>query len=278
VNEELLNRIAARLGSCPGVDAVVLGGSHTSGTADAESDFDLGLYYRAEDSFDLDTLREIVSDIDDQGRRDIVTAPGDWGPWVNGGAWIEAEGQRIDLIYRDLGRVRVVVEDCREGRVETHFQVGHPAGFSTQIYAAEVHLCRTLEDPHGTVEELKNLTWPYPAALRHALIHGLWEAQFLLESASKSAHRGDVYHVTGLAFRSLACIVHALFGLNERYWLNEKSAISLVETLPDRTEDFTRRVPMILGNLGSEPETLGWSLRALGELLDETVALCEGAT
>lgn len=62
------------------------------------------------------------------------------------GAWIEVEGRRVDLIYRDLGRVAAAIEDSRAGRVGTHFQVVHPAGFSPQIYAAEVHFCHPLED------------------------------------------------------------------------------------------------------------------------------------
>lgn len=275
MNERLLIRTAERLASCPGIEAVVLGGSRASGTADAESDIDLGLYYEPEDPLNLDALRQLVSEIDDHGRGEAVTDLGEWGPWVNGGAWIEVEGQRMDLIYRDLGRVGAAIDDCRAGLIETHFQVGHPAGFSPQIYAAEVHLCRALEDPRGAIGELKGLTDPYPAALRGALIDGLGEARFSLDAAGKSALRGDVHHVAGSAFRSVVCMVQALFGLNERYWINEKSAVSLVDALPLRPDGFARRVGMILGGLGLEPEALRRSLQALRELLDDTHSLCE---
>jgi hypothetical protein len=37
------------LASLPGTNAVVLGGSHVLGSADAHSDWDLGLYYVAVD-------------------------------------------------------------------------------------------------------------------------------------------------------------------------------------------------------------------------------------
>ncbi len=232
VNEPLLIRTAARLASCPGINAVVLGGSHASGTADAESDIDLGLYYESEDPLDLDALRQLVTEIDDHGRREAVTDFGAWGPWVNGGARIEVEGQKVDLIYRDLGRVGAAINDCRAGRVGTHFQVGHPAGFSPQIYAAEVYHCRPLQDPRGTIGVLKGLTDPYPSALRRGLIAGLWEARFSLDTAAKSALREDVHHVAGSAFRAVACMAQTLFGLNERYWINEKLAVSLVDALP----------------------------------------------
>jgi hypothetical protein len=275
VNEGLVIRTAERLASCPGLDAVVLGGSHASGAADMESDIDLGLYYESEDPLDLETLRQLVSEIDDHGRGEAVTDFGAWGPWVNGGAWIEVEGQRVDLIYRDLDRVGAAIDDCRAGRIGTHFQVGHPAGFSPQIYAAEIYLCRALKDPRGTIGELKGLTDPYPSALRRAPIAGLWEARFSLDTATKSALRGDVYHVAGSAFRAVACMTQALFGLNERYWINEKLAISLADALPLHPEDFAHRVEMNLGGLGIEPEALRRSLRALGELLDDTASLCE---
>lgn len=275
MHEQFLFRTAERLASCPGVDAVALGGSHASGTADTESDIDLGLYYEPEDPLDLESLRRLVTEIDDHGRGEAVTGFGEWGPWVNGGAWIEVEGHRVDLIYRDLGRVRAAIGDCRAGRTDTHFQGGHPAGFSPQIYAAEIHFCRALQDPRGTIGELKSLTRPYPPALRRALIGGLWEARFSVDAAAKSALRGDVHHVAGSAFRSVVCMVQALFGLNDRYWINEKSAVSSVDALPIHPDGFARRVGMILGGLGTEPEALRRSLQALSELLDDTASLCE---
>ncbi len=268
--EELPKRISEQLALCPGVEAVVLGGSYASGTADAQSDIDLGLYYEPENRLALESLRRLVAEIDDHGRGNAVTDFGEWGPWVNGGAWIEVAGQRVDLLYRDLRRVSGAINDCQAGRIGTHFQAGHPAGFSPQIYAAEVHLCRLLQDPRGTIAALKGLTAPYPPALRRALVAGLWEALFSVDAAAKSAVRGDVHHVAGSAFRAVVCMVQALFGLNERYWINEKASVSLVDTFPLRVEGFGRRVARILGELGTEPDALQRSLQALHELLKES--------
>ncbi len=55
--EELPKRISEQLALCPGVEAVVLGGSYASGTADAQSDIDLGLYYEPENRLALESLR-----------------------------------------------------------------------------------------------------------------------------------------------------------------------------------------------------------------------------
>ncbi|MBA2312621.1 MAG: nucleotidyltransferase domain-containing protein [Actinobacteria bacterium] len=275
-DETLALRLSERLFVCPGIESVALGGSHASGTADARSDIDLGLYYRPGNPPDLQSLRGIVAEIDDHGRREAVTDLDEWGPWVNGGAWIEVDGRRIDLLFRDLERVAEAIDDCRAGRIATHFQVGHPAGFSTQIYAAEVHLCRVLQDRRGALAGLKARTYPYPRALRSALVAGLWESRSLLDAASKSAARGDVHHVAGSAFRAVACMVQALFGLNERYWTNEKASVSLVDSLPLRPEGFGRRIAMILGRVGTGPDELQASLHSLEELVNECTALPSG--
>uniref|UniRef100_UPI003F683C15 hypothetical protein n=1 Tax=Acinetobacter baumannii TaxID=470 RepID=UPI003F683C15 len=57
-----------------------------------------------------------------------VTAPGEWGPWINGGSWLSIGGRKVDLLYRDLGRVRAVIADCRAGAVSMDYQPGHPHG------------------------------------------------------------------------------------------------------------------------------------------------------
>ena len=40
----------------------------------------------------------------------LMTAIGDWGPWINGGAWLTVAGTRVDLLYRELDKVRGVIE------------------------------------------------------------------------------------------------------------------------------------------------------------------------
>jgi hypothetical protein len=275
MDEQLPLQIAERLASCPGMDVVALGGSVATKTADADSDIDLGLYYRPENPLDLGYLRQLVAEIDDQHRGDAVTDFGDWGPWVNGGAWIEVQGQRVDLLYRDVASVGEAIQDCRAGRVETYFQVGHPAGFSPQIYAAEIHLCSPLHDARSTIATLKHQTWPYPPDLRRALAAGLWEADFLLNAASKSVNRGDVHHVAGSAFRSVVCMVQAMFGLNERYWTNEKGSVSLVDSFRLRPEHFGRRIGLASGQLGTGPDGLQRSLERLLELLVDTQSICK---
>jgi hypothetical protein len=109
------------LGAIAGVEAVALGGSREPGTADAASDWDLGLYYRGHpDSSPL-------------ARSGELHPPGSWGRIMNGGAWLALEGIKVDVLLRDLD-VAVLNEKpliARAGLQELHAQFAHvPASTS----------------------------------------------------------------------------------------------------------------------------------------------------
>ena len=76
-----------------------------------------------------------------------VTPLGEWGPWINGGGWLTVAGRKVDLLYRDLARVRSVVADCAAGRIAMAYQPGHPHGFCSAIWMGEIALCRPIFDP-----------------------------------------------------------------------------------------------------------------------------------
>jgi hypothetical protein len=127
--------LAPRLAAIPGVVAVTLGGSRATNTAVQGSDWDFGLYYRGRlDPADIEAL-------DWPGR---VFAPGEWGPIVNGGAWLTIDGTRVDLIYRDLDVVRRWTEAAEDGRFEIQREVGYVAGLATYVLAGELALGRVL--------------------------------------------------------------------------------------------------------------------------------------
>ena len=88
--------LADRLAALPGVVAVALGGSRATGDHRPDSDWDLGVYYRG--SFDPDRVRGL-------GLPGHVSAVGEWGPIVNGGAWLTVDGTAVDVLYRDLDGV-----------------------------------------------------------------------------------------------------------------------------------------------------------------------------
>jgi predicted nucleotidyltransferase len=158
--------IANHIQRIPGVTAVVLGGSRARGTARADSDIDLGIYYHAQQPLDLDILNRLATELDDQHRSDLLTTIGGWGPWINGGGWLKINGNGVDFLYRELDQVQQVITDCRAGRLQVDYQPGHPHAFTSAIYLAEIALCQPLTDPHGTIAGLKQLAIPYPPALQ----------------------------------------------------------------------------------------------------------------
>lgn len=270
----LAERVGARLAEIPGVVAVVLGGSRASGAPEPDADLDLGLYYRAAAPPSLDRLGALARELSDPGAPADVTDFGSWGRWVNGGAWLVIDGVRVDWIFRELGRVGEVIDDCVAGRVTCDYYLGHPHGFHNHYYAAEVASCRPLADPERAVAALKARVALYPAALRTALVtRYLADAGFMLDLARKPAARGDVLHVAGCLFRVAAALVQVLFALNARFLMNEKRALAKTDEFARRPERFGERVAQVLASPGATPAALAASVAKLGALLEETRAL-----
>jgi hypothetical protein len=245
-----LDKLAAELAEVGGVVAVVLGGSRARGANRPDSDHDLGLYYRG--ALDVGALMRLAADVADEPVE--VTAPGGWGPWVDGGGWLTIGGARVDWIYRDLDRVRQVWADCRQGRYHIGFQTGHPLGFYSHAYAGEVALCRVLADPTGEMGALRDETRTYPEPLREALIRGLWEAEF----ATRLARYGcagdgaatDPTYSGGCLFRAVGVLCQALHGAARTWLINEKGMVAAAGRLPQAPPGFTARCHALLADLG----------------------------
>jgi hypothetical protein len=227
VNDELVERLAV----VPGVVAVVLGGSRSRGEHRPDSDTDLGIYYRGR--LDIDQLRGLAAEV---ASKYEVFGLGDWGPWVNGGAWLTVDEHEVDWIYRDLDRVQRVWEDCRAGRFTIERQVGHPLGFYSHTYAGEVALCQVLTDPTGELTKLRDETRQYPGALGDALVDALWEAEFSIAGARKVPH--DNVYVAGCLFRAIGVMAQALHGHARRWTINEKGIVASAARLPQAPDDF----------------------------------------
>ncbi|WP_329045085.1 nucleotidyltransferase domain-containing protein [Streptomyces sp. NBC_01422] len=257
--------MASRLTRLPGIEAVALGGSRARGTHRPDSDWDLGVYYRG--APDLDALTALASDV--QGAPAEVAGPGAWGPWVNGGAWLTVDGVAIDWILRDLDRVESVWSDCREGRYEVGIQPGHPLGFWSPCYVGEVALGRVLEDPRGDLASLQEAVRAYPEPLRRALTGAVWEADFSVASARKSAPSGDTLHVSLCLARAFGVLAQALHAHHRVWCLNEKGALASAAALPGTPADFAARVSEALRGLDAAAvETAAGVVRDVRAVLD----------
>jgi hypothetical protein len=273
---ELAHHVARALEQIPGVAAVALGGSLARGRAQPNSDIDLGIYYHAAHAPNVQAFREAACTLGDANAGETVTDYGGWGAWVNGGAWLELEGQRVDWIYRDLGRVAEVIERCQRGRPERQVHGGHPHGFHSHIYLGEVFYSQTLSDPAGELARLKERVRVYPARLKEALIKTyLWEAEFALLISEKPISRGESSYVAGCFFECVYSLVQVLFALNERLFVNEKGAVEETGTLGRCPAGFADEVSSVMGSIGNTPEVLERSRRRLHVLLTQVAALTE---
>jgi hypothetical protein len=265
-DETLLGRLVRAFGGVPGIRAVVLGGSRARGEGSAQSDYDIGLYYEPDNPIDVGRLAKAAVLLPGAASSS-VTAVGEWGPWINGGAWLTVDGRRVDLLYRDLGKVREVIEACHAGRIERVYQPGHPHAFVSSIYMGEVAHCQVLWDPEAVLAPLRRQCEPYPPALAEALIRTFfWEARFALENAAHGRGRDDPAYVAGCAFRCIACLCQTLFALNRTYLLNEKGAVAGVEQLALKPADFAGRVRRALSDGPA-------GLALLSSLVDQTASL-----
>jgi hypothetical protein len=106
--QDLVASLVQQLRVIPGVRAVVLGGSHARGCAQPTSDIDLGIFYSEGAPFSIDAVRKLAVAVNDDAAP-VVTDFYEWGPWVNGGAWLTIGGQRVDFLYRSLEHVERVI-------------------------------------------------------------------------------------------------------------------------------------------------------------------------
>lgn len=274
LDDESLRALAARLVRVPGLVAVTLGGSRARGVHAPGSDVDLGLYYRP--PLDLDRLGALARDVAGPGAS--VTGPGEWGPWVDGGAWLTVEGVPVDWIYRDLDRVRAAWAGAQEGRHAWHAQVGHPLGVLDVAYAGEVALGVVLADATGELAALQAAARRYPDALAQRLtVSSVWEAGFSVTIARKAVDRGDATYVAGCLFRAVGLCAHALHAHARRWLIAEKGAVAAAAALPGAPPGFAARAHRLLGRPGTTRAELAAAVDAAAVLVDEVATACGSA-
>lgn len=264
-----IGEIAAALAAVRGVVGVVLGGSHARGAARPDSDVDLGVYYRHGSPPRVGDVRAVVERF--AAAPPTVTGFYEWGPWVNGGAWLETAVGRVDLLYRELDHVARVIAAARRGEIEWHFGQQPPYGFRSVIYLAETAVCAPLHDPQGAIATLKKDVAQYPEALRRAIVQGsLWSAEFTHWNGTKLAARGDVYATAGCATRALCELTQVLFALNRLYFIGDKGALEEIDALPIRPAAYGERARALLARVAVEPVA---AMNDLGALIGNVVDL-----
>jgi predicted nucleotidyltransferase len=220
----VLTTVTSAFSNVSGIDALVLGGSRATNTANPHSDIDIGVYYNSE--LDLAAFKKSAATIDDAHRNDCITNIGEWGPWINGGGWLTVQGIHVDILFRDTSRVSECIEDCMNGIITLDYQCGHLFAFVNSIYMGEVYHCKLLHSSNGRIETLKELLRKYPQTYKNASIKKfLWECEFSLMCGKKAIARQDIIYGSGSLFRCAVCLIYAAFSWNEMYCLNEKGSL-----------------------------------------------------
>jgi hypothetical protein len=261
LDDDRLQEMADDLLGVEGVSAIALGGSRARGTHRSDSDFDLGVYY--EGRLDRDALSKLATQW--AAEPVPVASPGEWGAWVDGGAWLDVDGTAVDWIFRDRRRVADQCERARRGEFAFHAQPGHPLGFLDVSYAGEVATCVPLRDDLAILAELAERVSPYPEPLRAALLGNLWQVDFLLDGAEKGARVPDVAYVTLCLTTAAMFAAHGWHALAGDWVTNEKSLVPSVARLHVDARGFSDTVASILGSVGTTPPELHDSIAAMRE-------------
>jgi hypothetical protein len=225
----------------PGAVAVVLGGSRAVRSEDEASDWDLGVYYRGE--IDLTALSAFGT----------VFPPGSWGRVMNGGAWLECEGEKVDVILRDLDVVEYWTRRAQEGEFDRDALLGYLAGIPTYTLSAELASCLPLRGHVEAVSFPPKLAAAAPAVWRFC-------RSFSLEYARMHAKRGNVAGVAGQAAAAVMEEAHAISCERGQWVCNEKRLIeaaglsslnALFAEIPIEPERLLEWVDLVADRLGS---------------------------
>jgi hypothetical protein len=272
--DKFVQDIVDQLTHVQGIKAIVLGGSWAAGVQEPDSDIDLGLYYNQATPLDIAHIRQIAGALNDDPKL-YMTGLGEWGRWVNGGAWLTIGGRRIDFLYKNLDFMSGIVEDCYRGKIERDYYQQPPHGYYSYIYCAEIRESVILHDPEGAFQALQAKITGYPQPLKKTIINIFtWDAQFTLDNAKKSAKRGDVYVVAGCLARIASDLVQTIYALNETFFLSHKRLKREIAQFAIQPERFAEHIERALGQVGLKKEELMTTLAGMEVLLGEVIALC----
>ncbi|MDJ1506886.1 nucleotidyltransferase domain-containing protein [Xanthocytophaga agilis] len=270
--QEILDTIVKDLKGITNVQAIVLGGSYATGTATETSDLDIGIYYYEKAPFDIREIQAIAKKYA-KDSSPTVTGFYEWGPWVNGGAWVKTAYGKVDLLYKNIEQITTTIENAQEGLWENHFEQQPPYGFSSIIFLAETQVCIPLYDPEGIIAKLKSAVQTYPPKLKQLVVQqSLWSAEFTIWHADSFAVKQDVYNTLGCFTRAIKNIVTALFALNELYPISDKRAIQVLEQSTIKPPHLTDKINAVLC---VDMDTLSENVDLLKSLFNEVVDLAQ---
>jgi len=222
--KQILNKLVEALQIIEGIEAIALGGSVARGIAKADSDIDIGLYYHDTSPFSIDAVKVLAEQFNDTA---TVADFGGWGKWVNGGAWLTIEGQRVDFLYRSIDTLQAWITKSQAGEIELDYYQQPATGFYSYIYLGELSICKPLYQVNTVLDDLKEQVANYPIKLKEKIIKDFtWQAAFSLIHAEKAMARDDTFTFIGCLHRAASSIIQLAYAYNEQYFISDKGAVS----------------------------------------------------
>ena len=217
-----LEELASRMSKLDHVEAVVLGGSISTGLADERSDYDLYVYTRQPVEI---TAREAIL----RPRASRLELQRDFWEWED--TWIERDGTKLEIMYRGCGHA--------EQEVERRLQYCEASvGYSTCVLHTLAH-GHVLADRNGWFEALQQrlLGTPYPDGLFRAIVSKnfpvLGPIISSYEDQVRSAFaRQDLVSLNHRTTAWLASYFDILFAGNRQYHPGEKRLLMQAAQLP----------------------------------------------
>jgi len=257
----LAQEIANHFGQVPMVEAVVLAGSTTAGTADSHSDLDLYVYYRAEVPISFRTAfiapRARQTEINNQF-------------WETEDAWIEtASGTKVEIMYRDLRWT----QEHLHGLLQHHRA---STGYTTCIWH-NIATSHILVDGEGWFRALQeSANQPYPDGLvraiiakNHPLLRGAMSSY--LHQMERALQLDDLASLSHRTAAFLASYFDIVFAVNHVLHPGEKRMLKLAEQkcakLPAGMRDDVTEL------LHTAAKLEGGILEITGRLIDSLDAL-----
>lgn len=237
-----LDHVADRLAALPTVEAVALGGSRAQGTARADSDWDLAVYYRGD--FKPQHLRDL-------GWPGQVTEIGGWGGGLyNGGAWLTIDGRKVDVHYRDLDVIDVQLAEAEAGRFVVERLMFHVLGIPSYLLLAELALNKTLRGTLAKPAYPERLQAEAPAAWWG------WATGTFDYALVNHAPAGRTAMALGLAAQAAAATAHAVLA-SRGEWITNDKRLLIAAGLDHLDELFAERIdgPVELADLLSRIRT-----------------------
>ena len=249
-DDEFLDPLLGELALLSGVTGIALGGSRARGIERPGSDWDFGVF--VSEQFTVASVRELADELSLDGH---IAELGEWGPVMNGGAWLEIEGRKVDLLWRELATIERLIGEAERGEFSVVRIPFFIAGIPSYVPVAELAFNRCV---WGTVPDGR----PMPDALRTR--GAAWwreNARFDLDYAGGMAERGETAIAIGLLLRVAIELAHSRMCAGGRWVVNEKGLLAAAGL--DAVSD-------LIAPAGTDKEVLDEVGRQLTGLIDGT--------